>query len=469
VEGIEAAIARGGTQLLKCNDDAPPVNTTQTIVVDNHVTLDGQGNLIVQGDDGHLMFDVQPFDVELVGFTISRGNQAIRVNRDAALTLTRSVVKENTSTSAAGGGIFNDGALTLVDTTVERNVTTTGPGGGIYNSRESVLTLTNSKVLSNVSELGPGGGIQNNEGTVLVNASEIAENNAPAADGGGISNENGTVTIVDSIVRENTTRGFGGGLYSRGFSATMHITDSVVSGNRSTGDKHGGGIRVQHGELQSTRTTWVGNESSYDGGGLLIEGDDAVATLIGNTVSGNSATRVGGGIRVYENALVRIINSTIYDNNARDGGALHIDFGGSVEVRSSTISNNDDVGRFGTPIDERESAAITHLSGTLTFVQSILDDTCVVVGTLMSLDHNIESPADTCLLDGANDSVGVTPEELNLAEELANNGGTTQTLLLNRPSVAVDYLISTCEQPVDQRGVPRPQGSDCDIGALELE
>jgi hypothetical protein len=138
-------------------------------------------------------------------------------------------------------------------------------------------------------------------------------------------------------------------------------------------------------------------------------------------------------------------------------------------VRSSTISNNDDVGRLGIPIEERESAAIVHFgSGTLTFIQSLIDDTCVAIATTISLDHNIESPADTCLLDGANDMVSVTPEALNLADELADNGGDTQTLTLTRPSVAVDYLISTCDQPQDQRGVPRPQSLDCDIGAVEI-
>jgi hypothetical protein len=42
-------------------------------------------------------------------------------------------------------------------------------------------------------------------------------------------------------------------------------------------------------------------------------------------------------------------------------------------------------------------------------------------------------------------------------------------LMLMRPSVAVDYRISICDQTQDQRGVLRPQGSNCDIGAVEIE
>jgi hypothetical protein len=475
LEGIEAAIARGGMRVIKCGANAPPVSTRETIIVDNDVTMDGQGNLTVQGDDRHLLFDVQPFEVEMIGFTITRGDLGIRVAADATLTLTNSVVKGNTSTFAAGGGIHNEGTLTLrgsevADNRANENVVGGGGGGGIYNSSTGVLTLTNSKVRNNVSASGPGGGIQNDRGSVSANQSEVTENDAMAHDGGGISNVDGTVTVVNSTIRDNTTARFGGGLSNRGFSATMHITDSTVSGNRSA--NVGGGIRSQHGELQVTRTTWTGNHANNDGGALVIEGDDGVATIVSSTVSGNSADRVGGGIRVFENALARIINTTIYDNSAADGGALHLDFGASAEVRSSTISNNDDVGRLGIPIAERTSASIVHLGiGTLSFIQSIIDDTCVAVGTTMSLDHNIESPGDTCRLDAANDMVNVTPEALNLADQLADNDneGGTLTLLLTRPSVAVDYLISTCDQPRDQRGVSRPQGTDCDIGAVEIE
>jgi hypothetical protein len=54
--------------------------------------------------------------------------------------------------------------------------------------------------------------------------------------------------------------------------------------------------------------------------------------------------------------------------------------------------------------------------------------------------------------------------------KLSNNGGPTQTLALLRGSPAIDAVpVSACLVHVDQRGVKRPQGPRCDIGAYERQ
>jgi hypothetical protein len=101
-----------------------------------------------------------------------------------------------------------------------------------------------------------------------------------------------------------------------------------------------------------------------------------------------------------------------------------------------------------------------------------MDGDCVTEeeGAITSNGYNIESPGDTCGFDpdGA-DQVDVSADDLKLGE-LADNGGPTMTHALGAGSVAIDVIpAEMCEVDTDQRGVTRPQGAMCDVGAFELE
>jgi len=51
---------------------------------------------------------------------------------------------------------------------------------------------------------------------------------------------------------------------------------------------------------------------------------------------------------------------------------------------------------------------------------------------------------------------------------LANNGGRTQTMLLLSGSPAINAGNNATCPTTDQRGILRPQGGVCDIGAVEM-
>jgi hypothetical protein len=93
----------------------------------------------------------------------------------------------------------------------------------------------------------------------------------------------------------------------------------------------------------------------------------------------------------------------------------------------------------------------------------------------MSLGGNIESPTNECGFTDPTDLVSVTEAELNLGP-LADNGGPTPTQALLPGSVAIDHIPpSMCLDQdglplaTDQRGVARPQGIACDVGAFEVQ
>jgi hypothetical protein len=78
---------------------------------------------------------------------------------------------------------------------------------------------------------------------------------------------------------------------------------------------------------------------------------------------------------------------------------------------------------------------------------------------------NLES-ADTCRLDTSLAHGSLINTDAMLAP-LADNGGPTQTEGLYPESPALDRVPSCAPVPLDQRGVTRPVGIGCDLGAFE--
>ena len=82
----------------------------------------------------------------------------------------------------------------------------------------------------------------------------------------------------------------------------------------------------------------------------------------------------------------------------------------------------------------------------------------------LTADHNNVLTDDTCFA-GASDLV-VADAGLG---SLADNGGPTLTHALLAGSPAIDAADAAVCPATDQRGVTRPQGAGCDVGAYEVE
>ncbi len=305
---------------------------------------------------------------------------------------------------------------------------------------------------------GPGnqtGGCISNAGTMVLSNSTVASGTSAA--GGGIFNS-GTMAVEGSLVVGNAGNGgafsdadgLGGGIFN--LFGTMTINNSTVSGNTAPGEY------------------WWG----VAGGGIF--NDEGMVTVTASTISGNT---VGSGV-VNLNGNMIIENSTVSGNTgstgAGGGGIFNASFGAhaTLSLISSTVAANladapDGFGGRGNALGEYGGSP-----GSITVKNSILDGvagyglTCYTA-PLNSLGHSVASD-DSCGLSGDGDLNNTDP----MLGPLADNGGQTMTHALLDASPAIDGVpVLDCTDAagvalvVDQRGVGRPQGPACDIGAFE--
>jgi hypothetical protein len=202
-----------------------------------------------------------------------------------------------------------------------------------------------------------------------------------------------------------------------------------------------------------------------DGGGIYGFPGSA-ASITSSTISANTAGNTGGGIRMLGEASIS--NSTISGNEALAwyGGALFVT-DGVVNLTNVTIADN--VSPGGAPADIFVGT-FGAANATLTLANTIVSsaqDNCFVAywgsGVVtLAADHNNVFTDATCYA-GASDQVvadvGLGP--------LAGNGGPTLTHALLAGSPAIDAADDAICPATDQRGVVRPQGAGCDVGAYE--
>jgi hypothetical protein len=176
----------------------------------------------------------------------------------------------------------------------------------------------------------------------------------------------------------------------------------------------------------------------------------------------------GGGIATFGDATVS--NSTFSGNV----GSGIVNFTGRLTVTNSTISGNTACCGGAGIVDESQSGQTSVLIKS-TILAANTGGNCTGTNRFGSQGYNLSDDA-TCFFSYTGD-MNNTPAGLN-PNGLQNNGGPTETIALLPTSPAVDAIpvtptnecTDTSGKPVttDQRGVSRPQGKGCDIGAYEL-
>ncbi len=464
------------------------------------VTISG---LTVQGGINGGIYNATG-DLNLVNCLI-RNNTGGGIANYASLALSGTTVSSNT-TPFSGGGIFNQGGstLTMDNSAIQNN--TAYEGGGVYNL--ATVTMTNGSVVNyNRAQGGIGGGIENRHAHLAMKTGSAVLGNTATGDGGGVYNDVGSVMTLDNSAvgglgsDGNTANGNGGGIFNAGGGNTVTIQNhGRVIGNTASG--RGGGITNYGTVTLQDKSQVIANSAGNSGGGInnsgtvTVQGDSQVSgntahvggagiytdsgllTVTNSTISGNTAvSSFGGG--VLNGAATNITSSTISGNAAAGGGGLFDGGSARMMVTNSTISGNTSTGGDGgvtavnsgtvlvtsSTVTNNGSAGLFAGSGaSITLKNSLIADSCL--GTIVSGDYNLDS-GSSCGFTQPHDLRNTNPLLVPLQ---VNAPGSTATHALRGGSPAVDRGGTSANgcPAIDQRGVSRPQGSACDIGAYEL-
>ncbi len=418
------------------------VLTTGELVVDKDLTITGLGpeSTVVDGRHAEGVFLVREGpEVRISGITITGGgyDQSCGllggIHSQGTLVLRNCVIRANHG--CGGMGIDSSGSLTITACTIVDNASMWGTAAVVSMGS---LTVTDSLFEGNRADYGGPGGAIYSSGPTLIMDSEFRNNHALMI---GAISSSGPLTLVRTVVAGNGVAAIK--------SRDLTLVDSWVTGNGGYATVQAGGHSAIIRSTIEGNTTW--GHLDYNGPAVYSYGDDL--KVENSTISHNS----GGGI---SGEAVSLINSTVVGNRySRYYGGLD----GSGTVKNSVVAGN-----YSNP--DRAAPETP--------------DDCH--GSFVSGGHNFLGNAGGCpgIVDGVKgDVTGVEWAQIVESEQrpwgrvplTADNGGPTPTMALLPGSSAVDHIPpEDCTdlegKPLasDQRGIPRPQGAGCDVGAFEL-
>lgn len=334
-----------------------------------------------------------------------------------AITVTTRVVNSSETTVVDGGGlvaldganlrqlflVLNGGSLTLRNIVLQNGSFDNGGAAFVAQGatlRLEAVTIRDSEADGSDSD---GGAVQN-RGALVVDSSTFLRNHAD--DGGGaINNNGGSVTIRSSTFISNTA--LNGGAINNA-AGNLAISASLLLS--STAGNQGGGLFATSGSITMTNVT-VARNAAFRGGGLYAQ-NDALISVLNNTIYSNTASSAGGGIW-----------------NNTEGAAANV-----ILKNTIVAANNNPVGD------------VLNCDG----------------WAMRTLGHNLIGDG-SCITP----QTGDLPNSNPLLGPLAANGSRIGSYAPQPGSPAIDAGDNSGCPATDQRGYPRPINAICDIGAVE--
>jgi hypothetical protein len=356
------------------------------------------------------------------------------------------------------------GTIVLASPITFSDLTISGPGA-------DVLTVSGGNTTS----------IFAMAGTTTLAGLRIADGVAPTSFGGVVVlGTPGPHVVRDCVFEDNLAAGdFASAL--RVF-ASVTVDHCTFHDNHAESDSHGhGGALLADNTMVSPGplavvvrdSTFVGNTAGFAGGALaaaiFLDGPLTV-TIERSTFVDNAADEAGAievGAVNAGSVVARIANTTFVGNTAAVGSAL---LSGSVgePVVDTVLVNDTVVAPAGTgPAVVTDTVPLTL---TNTIITAPTAGGCMprIGASFVNGGHNLATDA-TCGFGAGADDVDPRLDPAGLGD----NGGLTQTIALLPDSPAIDAgddaaCAGAPVDGVDQRGVARPMGAHCDIGAFEV-
>jgi hypothetical protein len=344
-------------------------------------------------------------------------------------------------------------AVTSID--LGANITLTCPGGGVADRPAGTVAVDGHGYT--ITQTCPSDQVLLMDGIDPVSFANVTITGGQATGGqtGGGVKSHGPLTFTNAVVTGNSSTSTGGGISALAAGSSLTLSETTVSNNHATA---GGGGAETAGSAVLTNSTVSGNTSAAGGAGISAV---AGVTMTGSTVSGNTATAGGGGIAA---STISATNSTIVGNTAGVAGGGGVT-GATVTLDYVTVTQND------APTGANVVAGILSSFASVVAQPQGGGQNCLV--TVPGSQGFNFSDDGSCGFTLTTDHEGAGDPVLG---PLANNGGPTETRLPLTASPLIDAIpVASCQADgaagvtTDQRGVTRPQGPGCDIGAVEVQ
>ena len=374
-----------------------------------------------------------------VATTGSDGNDCLSPSTPCA-TINGAIGKATAGdTVYVASGTYNGASSNVV--TIDKDVTLSGGWDTTFTAKSGMSTINGESTRRGMLLYGgitvsidhfvienSRGGIYNNANLTVENS--LIQNNSViypglGTSGGGIYQATGILMLHDTIISNNSANS-GAGIFK--------IGGTLITNNMTISYNTGGGILITGGTTILNNSTINNNSNSTGGGGLYTNGGN---TTINNTTVSNNNAALGGGL-YNRGGNLNLNNVTVSNNTATRGGGIYSIVGfGNTNIRNSILANN--------------TATISGID-------------CYI--SLTSSGYNVVGSTSGCTIPAASgDQFNVNP----ILGPLQDNGGSTFTHSLLPGSPAIDAGDNATCEATDQRGVARPQGATCDIGAFEVE